>query len=80
MPHDLQRDYVDQLADIIEAHLDIDALLQVASTADVPPCVDAEGLQLPRQLPPTARVRIAVAAGPAFCFYYHEYVCLAGAL
>lgn len=54
--------FLDTAADIMEAHLDIDALLQLASQNAVP-----EGASLP--LPPPAQ-RIAVARDRAFGFSY----------
>lgn len=80
-------DYVEQLADLVEKNLDLDAILQLAGTAearagvsssahsDSPPHSPSNAL--PPLLPsPSKTVRIGVARDAAFCFYYHENLAL----
>lgn len=58
-----------RLADWIEAHVDLDALLRVAAPASPPaPLPEGEG-KLGKAASP---VRIAVARDAAFCFYYPD--------
>ena len=64
LPHEAREDYVEQLATLIEKHVDLDQLLQ-ASRRDRP------------TLPPAAAatrstVRIGLARDEAFCFYYAD--------
>jgi len=56
--------WIARMADLVEASLDLDRLLEIAaeSTAGRP----AEALR------PAARVRIGVARDEAFCFYYED--------
>ena len=56
-----------EMADWIEANLDLDRLLALAHER-------ASSIEPPRESVPTARptVRIGVARDPAFCFYYHD--------
>jgi cobyrinic acid a,c-diamide synthase len=60
------RDVIDRLAASIEAHCDIEALLALARRAPA--------LQGPAWSPgeAQARVRVAIARGPAFSFHYEE--------
>jgi cobyrinic acid a,c-diamide synthase len=60
------KDVIDRLAASVEAHCDIDALLALARSA---PPVDG-----PAWSPgdASARVRVAIARGPAFSFHYEE--------
>lgn len=66
---DVPTDHSARLGSLIQKHLDLDQLLQVAGRAKVPP-------PPPPVLPPTPPegppVRIAVAKDAAFCFYYAE--------
>lgn len=64
LPHEGRRDYVERLADLIEAHLDLDALLQASRIARLPVPQDSAV--------PAPVVRIGVARDDAFCFYYAE--------
>jgi cobyrinic acid a,c-diamide synthase len=64
LPHEARSDYVEQLATLIEAHLDLDALLS-SSTIDRQPAP-------PATPNPSPRARIAVARDEAFCFYYTD--------
>lgn len=68
-PHeaDVPKDHTEQLGLLVEQHIDLDKLLEVAGQAHVPespqPCVSS---------PTGPRPRIAVAKDDAFCFYYAE--------
>jgi len=60
----LHVNYLDKLADLLEAHLDLDGLI-----GDMP------AISLPKRAPvaPTApHIRLGVARDRAFCFYYPE--------
>lgn len=74
MPHEVQalQAHLAKLADLVEAHLDMEQVFQTAATAQVPP--------VPRQVKAAAyvkngkqHVRIGVAKDGAFSFYYNEY-------
>ncbi len=73
MPHEMQalQSHLAKLADLVEAHLDMEQVFQTAATAQVPPLPSrkkATGhLQNGRQ-----HVRIGVAKDGAFAFYYNE--------
>jgi cobyrinic acid a,c-diamide synthase len=62
--HRLDDAYLDRLAEVMEAHLDLDGLL-----AALPPRALPEE-PAPEAAPPT--VRLGVARDRAFCFYYPE--------
>jgi cobyrinic acid a,c-diamide synthase len=66
LPHEARTDYVDQLATLIEEHIDLDALL--ANSAIERPTASAAAAA--PSAPP--RVRLAVARDEAFCFYYTD--------
>jgi cobyrinic acid a,c-diamide synthase len=64
LPHEAREDYVQTLASLVEAHIDIDGLLRAGRIArPAPPPAT------PRSPP---RVRVGVARDEAFCFYYPE--------
>jgi cobyrinic acid a,c-diamide synthase len=64
LPHEAHTDYVDQLATLIEEHIDLDALL--ANSA-------IERRTGPAAVPPPPpRIRLALAHDEAFCFYYTD--------
>lgn len=64
LPHEAHQDYVGQLATLIEAHVDVDRLLEVSpiERPTPPPAVAA----------PSSTARIGVARDEAFCFYYAD--------
>lgn len=73
MPHEMQalQTHLAKLADLVEAHLDMEQVFETAATAQVPP--------LPRQFQSVGHmqngkrhVRIGVAKDGAFSFYYNE--------
>lgn len=79
---------VEALAELVSTHADLDALLAMAATAEVPALPEgaadapepagAAADEQPaagaqQQQPP---VRIAVAHDAAFCFYYHDNLAL----
>ena len=75
MPHEMQalQAHLAKLADLVEAHLDMEQVFQTAATAQVPPAprqVKASPLKNGKQ-----HVRIGVAKDGAFSFYYNEYGC-----
>ena len=67
-------DYLARLAGLMEAHVDLDGVLQVAGQARVRPSSASSDPQPPPP-PEVPRVRIGVARDAAFCFYYHECAC-----
>jgi cobyrinic acid a,c-diamide synthase len=83
-------DYIEKLADLLEKHVDLDAILQLAGSAEArtPTSADVSSSgsdsptssltdSLPPLLPsPSKIVRIGVARDAAFCFYYHENLAL----
>ncbi len=62
--HPLETEHLEHLADFMEAHLDLDGLLQALPVLSIPPVTPMEAV------PPT--VRLGVARDRAFCFYYPE--------
>ena len=64
LPHEARTGYVEKAADLIEAHVDLDALLLATRIERIP------GEKLPP--PPPPRARIAVARDEAFGFYYDD--------
>ena len=78
---------VEALAELVSTHVDLDALLAMAGTAEVPPLPEgaasapepagaAATEQQPEQQQQQQPVRIAVAHDAAFCFYYHDNLAL----
>ena len=73
MPHEMQalQTHLAKLADLVEAHLDMEQVFETAATAQVlpPPCrvKSVSHLQNGKQ-----HVRIGVAKDGAFSFYYNE--------
>jgi cobyrinic acid a,c-diamide synthase len=64
LPHEGRLDYVEQAANLVETHIDIDQLLSMTRIDRRPsPVVTAR---------PQPRVRIGVAHDEAFCFYYAD--------
>jgi cobyrinic acid a,c-diamide synthase len=67
LPHEARRDYVEALARLVEAHVDVDRLLEVSRIErPVPPSTT------PAMAPSPPAVRVGVARDEAFCFYYAE--------
>jgi cobyrinic acid a,c-diamide synthase len=64
LPHEARADYVSQLADLIEHHVDLGALLASSRTERLLAPAEAE--------PQSLRVRVAIARDEAFCFYYTD--------
>jgi cobyrinic acid a,c-diamide synthase len=64
LPHEAHTDYVEQLATLIETHIDLDALLRNSVIERL------QAIAAPPPLPP--RARLAVARDEAFCFYYAD--------
>lgn len=64
LPHEARQDYVDQLATLIEEHVDLDQLLE-ASLTERPPLPPAAAA-------PSPTVRVGIARDEAFCFYYAD--------
>jgi cobyrinic acid a,c-diamide synthase len=64
LPHEAREGYVDRAADLVDAHVDLDALLLATRIERLP----VESVPPP----PPARARIAVARDEAFCFYYDD--------
>ena len=67
--HPLSEEFLRHLGQVMDRHLDLDAILSLAGSADDLP-VDA-GLEH-RPLSDAGRVRIAVARDAAFCFVYED--------
>jgi cobyrinic acid a,c-diamide synthase len=64
LPHEARAEYVDQLATLIEEHIDLDALLaNSAIERRTAPAAAAS---------PPPRIRLALARDEAFCFYYAD--------
>lgn len=64
LPHEAHTDYANQLADLIDESLDLDALLANSRTERRSAPIEASR--------PTPRARLAVAHDEAFCFYYTD--------
>lgn len=64
---DVPSDHAEQLGNLVEAHVDLDRLLELAERAEVPSVSQAEVRTVEGPKP-----RIAVAKDDAFCFYYTE--------
>ncbi|TAN34930.1 cobyrinate a,c-diamide synthase [bacterium] len=64
LPHEGRQDFVEQAANLLEAHIDIDQLLRMTR-------IERRRAPLPAAQP-EPRVRIGVARDEAFCFYYAD--------
>jgi len=64
LPHEGRHDYLEQVAALIEDHLDVDRLLDATRTG--------RRTAPPQPASPRAHVRIGVARDEAFCFYYAD--------
>jgi len=62
--HPLSPDYLARLADLVEAHLDLEALWAALPELSLPP--------VPEEAKPAPVVRLGVARDRAFCFYYPD--------
>ncbi|MCL6621188.1 MAG: cobyrinate a,c-diamide synthase [Syntrophobacterales bacterium] len=72
--HPLSPKYLERLADLVEAHLDLEGLWAALPEVPLPP--------QPPQAAPPPEVRLGVARDRAFCFYYPdnlEWLRLSGA-
>jgi cobyrinic acid a,c-diamide synthase len=65
LPHEARVEYVDQLAALIEEHIDLDALLAKSAIERLTTPADAAPS-------PPPRIRLALARDEAFCFYYAD--------
>lgn len=65
--------YLQQLADLVELHLDLDAILEEAAACEPDEILCHKSS--PSRLFPKS-VRIGIARDAAFCFHYHENLCL----
>jgi cobyrinic acid a,c-diamide synthase len=65
LPHEAHEDHAAQLATLIEAHLDIDLLLDLGR-------IERQGARSSATRPPVPTVRIGVVRDEAFCFYYAD--------
>jgi cobyrinic acid a,c-diamide synthase len=64
-------DYLERLAELLEKSVDMDAVLEVARSAQIPAAAAADAV--PRPVPaPADALTIAVAQDAAFGFYYQE--------
>ncbi len=64
LPHETRHDYVEQVANLIEDHVDVDQLLSTTRIQRRPASA--------RSSPTKPRARIGVARDEAFCFYYAD--------
>jgi cobyrinic acid a,c-diamide synthase len=62
--HPLAPEYLERLADLVEAHLDLEGLWAALPEVPLPP--------QPPQVAPPPEVRLGVARDRAFCFYYPD--------
>lgn len=66
-------DHAEQLGQLVEQHLDLDALLRMADVSTAASLHLQQGPSAaPRVVLGGPPVRIGLAQGPAFCFYYEE--------
>jgi cobyrinic acid a,c-diamide synthase len=71
LPHEARQDYVEALASLVDAHVDIDRLLE-AGRIEWPAAGVPATLAPAAVAPSPAGVRVGVARDEAFCFYYAE--------
>lgn len=83
MPYeeDMPVNYIEQLADLVELHVNLDAIWESAVM-----CEPLDAIEMDKELassggplsPPafSKHVRIGVARDSAFCFYYHANLLL----
>jgi len=64
LPHEARQEYVDDLATLIEHHVDLDKLLEISLTKRRP--------QPPQFAVAHTTIRVGVARDEAFCFYYAD--------
>jgi cobyrinic acid a,c-diamide synthase len=64
LPHEARHDYVKQVANLIDDHVDVDQLLSTTRIQRRPASAQST--------PPSPRVRLGVARDEAFCFYYAD--------
>jgi cobyrinic acid a,c-diamide synthase len=64
LPHEARHDYVEQLANLVDDHVDVDQLLSSTNIPRRPASAQST--------PPNPRIRLGVARDEAFCFYYAD--------
>jgi cobyrinic acid a,c-diamide synthase len=64
LPHEARHDYVEQVANLIDDHVDVDQLLSSTRIQRRPASAQS--------IPSNPRVRLGVARDEAFCFYYAD--------
>ena len=74
MPSEIQQyeEHIGKLADVLAKHIDLEKVLSIAATAQVPAPPVSPQRSLKQKASGQAPVRLAVARDLAFGFYYHE--------
>lgn len=70
----LKASAVDRLVELVEHHLDLDALLSKMAPVSLPLDADEDGETPTYFTDRTHRVRVGVASDAAFCFYYPDNI------
>jgi cobyrinic acid a,c-diamide synthase len=65
LPHEARLDYIEQLANVVDEHLDLDQVLEQSGR-------DRPALRAHAAPAPPPSVRIGLALDEAFCFYYTD--------
>jgi len=83
--HELQAaaDYVALVAGLMKDNVDLQAVVEAASMARVPPVPSSQSLLAAARQPlelPSGRVKVGVARDAAFCCYYHQNLVMLEAL
>ena len=74
----LTKERLEQLANFVESHVDLDGLLELSARPTAPLATPLARTSRPAQA--RERVRIGIARDAAFCFYYHDNLELLRAL